>query len=55
MNLGSDVTTYYAFNEAMDSDLTTEMFNTYIHTIQEVQKWLEDYQLVLFVILLYLV
>ena len=29
MNLGSDVTTYYAFNEAMDSDLTTEMFNTY--------------------------
>ena len=29
MNLGSDVTTYYAFNEAMDSDLTSEMFNTY--------------------------
>ena len=29
MNLGSDVTTYYAFNEEMDSDLTTEMFNTY--------------------------
>ena len=29
MNLGSDVTTYYAFNEEMDSDLTSEMFNTY--------------------------
>lgn len=29
MNLGSDVTTYYAFNENMDSDLTSEMFNTY--------------------------
>lgn len=29
MNLGSDVTTYYAFGEAMDSDLTSEMFNTY--------------------------
>lgn len=29
MNLGSDVTTYYAFNEDMDSDLTSEMFNTY--------------------------
>ena len=29
MNLGSDVTTYYAFNEKMDSDLTSEMFNTY--------------------------
>ncbi len=29
MNLGSDVTTYYAFNEAMDSDLTSEQFNTY--------------------------
>lgn len=29
MNLGSDVTTYYAFNEEMDSDLTSDMFNTY--------------------------
>ncbi len=29
MNLGSDVTTYYAFNEEMDQDLTKEMFNTY--------------------------
>lgn len=29
MNLGSDVTTYYAFGEDMDSDLTSEMFNTY--------------------------
>ena len=29
MNLGSDVTTYYAFNEEMDQDLTSEMFNTY--------------------------
>ena len=29
MNLGSDVTTYYAFNQAMDKDLTIEMFNTY--------------------------
>ena len=29
MNLGSDVTTYYAFQEEMTSDLTTEMFNTY--------------------------
>lgn len=29
MNLGSDVTTYYAFNKNMDSDLTSEMFNTY--------------------------
>lgn len=29
MNLGSDVTTYYAFNQEMDSDLTSEMFNTY--------------------------
>ena len=29
MNLGSDVTTYYAFNEKMDGDLTSEMFNTY--------------------------
>ena len=29
MNLGSDVTTYYAFQEEMDKDLTTEMFNTY--------------------------
>lgn len=29
MNLGSDVTTYYAFNQAMDKDLTSEMFNTY--------------------------
>ncbi len=29
MNLGSDVTTYYAFDEEMDSDLTSEMFNTY--------------------------
>lgn len=29
MNLGSDVTTYYAFQEEMDSDLTSEMFNTY--------------------------
>ena len=29
MNLGSDVTTYYAFNESMDKDLTKEMFNTY--------------------------
>lgn len=29
MNLGSDVTTYYAFNEEMNKDLTTEMFNTY--------------------------
>ncbi len=29
MNLGSDVTTYYAFNEEMNSDLTSEMFNTY--------------------------
>ena len=29
MNLGSDVTTYYAFNEEMDKDLTSEMFNKY--------------------------
>ncbi len=29
MNLGSDVTTYYAFQEEMDSDLTSEMFQTY--------------------------
>lgn len=29
MSLGSDVTTYYAFKEKMDSDLTSEMFNTY--------------------------
>ena len=29
MNLGSDVTTYYAFQEEMNSDLTSEMFNTY--------------------------
>ena len=29
MNLGSDVTTYYAFNEEMDQDLTSEMLNTY--------------------------
>ncbi len=29
MNLGSDVTTYYAFNKSMNSDLTSEMFNTY--------------------------
>ncbi len=29
MNLGSDVTTYYAFYEEMNSDLTSEMFNTY--------------------------
>ena len=29
MNLGSDVTTYYAFNEKMTADLTSEMFNTY--------------------------
>ena len=29
MNLGSDVTTYYAFNQAMDKDLTSEMFNAY--------------------------
>lgn len=29
MNLGSDVTTYYAFDEKMNSDLTSEMFNTY--------------------------
>ena len=29
MNLGSDVTTYYAFDEDMNSDLTSEMFNTY--------------------------
>mgnify|MGYP004566425001 FL=1 len=29
MNLGSDVTTYYAFNQVMDKDLTSEMFNTY--------------------------
>ena len=29
MNLGSDVTTYYAFNQTMDKDLTSEMFNTY--------------------------
>lgn len=29
MNLGSDVTTYYAFDEEMNSDLTSEMFNTY--------------------------
>jgi len=29
MNLGSDVTTYYAFDEEMSSDLTSEMFNTY--------------------------
>ena len=29
MNLGSDVTTYYAFNQAMTKDLTSEMFNTY--------------------------
>lgn len=29
MNLGSDVTTYYAFSEDMTKDLTSEMFNTY--------------------------
>ena len=29
MTLGSDVTTYYAFNQEMDKDLTKEMFNTY--------------------------
>lgn len=29
MPLGSDVTTYYAFNEDMTKDLTQEMFNTY--------------------------
>lgn len=29
MNLGSDVTTYYAFSEEMDQDLTSSMFNTY--------------------------
>ena len=29
MNLGSDVTTYYAFDEKMNKDLTKEMFNTY--------------------------
>ena len=29
MNLGSDVTTYYAFNQTMDKDLTSKMFNTY--------------------------
>ncbi len=29
MNLGSDVTTYYAFSEDMTNDLTSEMFNTY--------------------------
>ena len=28
MNLGSDVTTYYAFQETMDHDLTSEQFNT---------------------------
>ena len=28
-SLGSDVTTYYAFNQEMDKDLTKEMFNTY--------------------------
>jgi len=28
MNLGSDVTTYYAFQESMDHDLTYEQFNT---------------------------
>lgn len=29
MNLGSDVTTYYAFSEDMTKDLISEMFNTY--------------------------
>ncbi len=29
MNLGSDVTTYYAFHQQMTGDLTAEMFNTY--------------------------
>lgn len=29
MNLGSDVTTYYAFHQEMTGDLTAEMFNTY--------------------------
>ena len=29
MTLGSDVTTYYAFNQEMDKDLKKEMFNTY--------------------------
>ncbi len=29
MNLGSDVTTYYAFDQEMVGDLTTTMFNTY--------------------------
>ncbi len=29
MNLGSDVTTYYAFQQEMTADLTTAMFNTY--------------------------
>lgn len=29
MNLGSDVTTYYAFQEDMTQDLTSTMFNTY--------------------------
>lgn len=29
MNLGSDVTTYYAFQEDMTQDLTLDMFNTY--------------------------
>ncbi len=28
MNLGSDVTTYYAFQEEMDKDLTAKQFNT---------------------------
>ena len=29
MNMGSDITTYYAFNEEMTGDLTSEMFATY--------------------------
>lgn len=29
MNLGSDVTTYYAFQQTMDKDLASTMFNTY--------------------------
>lgn len=29
MNLGSDVTTYYAFSQEMTQDLTSTMFNTY--------------------------
>lgn len=29
MNLGSDVTTYYAFSKEMTGDLTSTMFNTY--------------------------